>query len=93
MPMDIENIANAVNDQIKEGLFPAITVMQKNRIEELEAKLAKAEADLAKAVETLEGVMAFVLDLEPYADQDHTLVPALRKVCTTLAELKGQNNE
>ena len=60
------------------------------RIEELEAKLSESEALLAKAVEALEKVRAFVRELEPYADQGHTLVPALHDACTTLAELKGE---
>lgn len=78
---------------LNEVLSRDITMMQNDRIEELEAKLAKAEANLAKAVEALEGVRAFVLELEPYADQDDTLVPALRKVCATLEELKGDKDE
>ena len=53
------------------------------RCEELEAKLALA-------VEALEKVQAFVRDLEPYADQGHTLVPALQEACETFIELKGQ---
>ena len=61
-----------------------------DRIEELEAKLSESEALLAKAVEALEKVRAFVRELEPYADQGHTLVPALYDACTTLAELKGE---
>lgn len=55
----------------------------KGRIEALEAKLEKA-------VEALEKVRAFVRDLEPYADQGHTLVPALHDALTTIAELKGE---
>ena len=70
------------------------------RIEELETKkyhdawleveIVELEAKLAKAVEALEGVRSFVRDLASYADQGHTLVPALEKACTTLEELKGQ---
>ena len=59
---------------------------QRCRIEELEAKLEKA-------VEALEKVRAFVKDLGAYADQGHTLVPALYYACTTLAELKGENDD
>jgi uncharacterized protein Yka (UPF0111/DUF47 family) len=55
-----------------------------DRIEELEDKLEKA-------VEALEKVQAFVRDLEPHADQGHTLVPALREACEILAELKGED--
>jgi hypothetical protein len=53
-----------------------------DHIEELDAKLAKA-------VQALEKVQAFVRDLEPYADQGHTLVPALHDACAILADLKG----
>jgi hypothetical protein len=73
-----------------------------DRIEELEAKLeavttvrelmghmwGDAEDKLEKAIGALEKVQAFVRDLEPHADQGHTLVPALREACETLAELK-----
>ena len=61
----------------------ADNIMLIGRIEELEAKLAKA-------VEALEGVRSFVRDLALYADQGHTIVPALEKACTILKELKGQ---
>lgn len=57
------------------------------RIEELSNCVAVLEDNLAKAVEALEKVQAFVRDLEPHADQGHTLVPALRDACATLAEL------
>ena len=57
-----------------------------DRIEELEYKLARA-------VEALGGVQRFVRDLAPYADQGHTLVPALEKACAVYAELKGETNE
>ena len=56
---------------------------QNDRIEEL-------KADLAKAMEALGKVQAFVRDLEPYADQGHSLVPALRDACAALIELKGE---
>ena len=58
-----------------------------------EGREARLEAKLAKAVEALEGVRAFVRDLAPYADQGHTLVPALEKACTTLAELTGGKDD
>jgi len=54
-------------------------------VEELEAKLAKA-------VGALEKVQVFVRDLEPYADQGHTLVPALREACETLKEIRGETD-
>ena len=61
--------------------------------EELSNCVAVLEAKLAKAVEALEKVQAFVRDLEPYADQGHTLVPALHDACMTLIELKGKAKE
>ena len=42
--------------------------------------------------EALEKVRAFVRDLEPYADQGHTLVPALREACETLKEIRGETD-
>jgi hypothetical protein len=51
-----------------------------------------AEVKLQKAIDALEKVQAFVRDLEPHADQGHTLVPALREACETLAELKGETD-
>jgi signal transduction histidine kinase len=57
-----------------------------DRIEELEDKLNKA-------IDALEKVQAFVRDLEPHADHGHTLVPALREACETLAELKGETDD
>jgi uncharacterized coiled-coil protein SlyX len=50
--------------------------------------LEQTEDKLDKAIDALEKVQAFVRDLEPHADQGHTLVPALREACETLAELK-----
>ena len=70
------------------------------RIEELKEDLTMAavnvyevEDKLNKAIDALEKVQAFVRDLEPHADQGHTLVPALREACETLAELKGEKDE
>ena len=57
-----------------------------DRIEELEAKLEAA-------VDALKGVQDFVCDLTPYAEQGHTLVPALRDACTTLAKIKEEADE
>lgn len=51
-----------------------------DRIKELEEKLAKA-------LTALGDVQWFVKDLEPYADQGHTLVPALQKACAVYVEL------
>ena len=61
----------------------ALTAEAADRIEAL-------KDDRAKAVNALEKVQAFVLDLEPYADRGHTLFPPLREACETLAELKGE---
>ena len=57
-----------------------------------EAQLV-AEAKLAKAINALEKVQGFVKDLEPYADQGHTLVPALREACEVLVVLKGEKDD
>jgi phytoene/squalene synthetase len=79
----------------------------RERIEELEAKLeavttvrelmghmwGDAEDKLEKAIGALEKVQAFVRDLEPHADHGHTLAPALREACETLAELKGETDD
>ena len=58
----------------------------------LKKRAEAAEAKLAKAVGALEKVQDFVRDLEPYADQGHTLVPALREACETLKEIKGETD-
>ena len=67
------------------------------QIEEIEEQrnftqglVLKLDAKLAKATEALEGVRSFTRDLGLYAGQGHTLAPALRKACDTLAELKGE---
>jgi ribosomal protein S11 len=60
--------------------------------EAYQAQLA-AEAKLKKAIDALEKVQAFVRDLEPHADQGHTLVPALREACEKLKEIKGATDE
>jgi hypothetical protein len=68
---------NALGEMDAHYLYaPELRAAIADRIEELEAKLAKA-------VSALEGVQDFVRDLEPYADQGHTLVPALQKACET----------
>jgi hypothetical protein len=56
--------------------------------EELSNCVAVLEGKLNKAMGALEKVQAFVRDLEPHADQGHTLVPALREACEILIELK-----
>ena len=80
---------DAMADRIEE--LEALYEAAKHDAQEAEAYAEELEAKLAKAVEALEGVRSFVRDLAPYADQGHTLVPALEKACTTLAELKGPN--
>ena len=60
----------------------------------LDAKEAEAysvwlESKLQKTVTALQKVRDFVRDLEPYADQGHTLAPALHDACVILNELEG----
>jgi hypothetical protein len=62
-------------------------------INRLRAENMRLEAKLAKAVGALEKVQVFVRDLEPYADQGHTLVPALREACETLKEIRGETDD
>jgi hypothetical protein len=64
----------------------------------LDAKEAEAysvwlEGKLAKATKALKNVRDFVRDLEPYADQGHTLAPALHDACVILNELKGSKHD
>ena len=47
----------------------------------------KLSEDLEKALDALEGVRDFARKLEPYAEQGHTLVPALEKACKVYNEL------
>ena len=63
-----------------------------DKCEEHRIALDALAEKLAKALEALEGVRSFVRDLEPYADQGHTLAPALEKACNILEELKGQGD-
>jgi signal transduction histidine kinase len=64
-----------------------------DEIARLRAENGRLEAKLAKAVEALEKVRAFVRDLEPYADQGHILVPALREACEALKEIRGETDD
>ena len=57
------------------------------RIEDLEAKLAECEARLEKAVETIS------LCRKMQAQFTHTEDPLMVLLDTTIAELKGQNDE
>lgn len=54
--------------------------------------IKELETNLEKAMVALGKVQTFVKDLEPYADQGHTLVPALHDACLTYNELKGKKN-
>ena len=53
-----------------------------NRVLDTEEKLNEAMAALQK-------VQAFVKEIEPYADQGHTLVPSLLYACDVYNKLKG----
>ena len=48
-----------------------------------------AEEKLNEAMTALQKVQAFVKEIEPYADQGHTLVPSLRYACEVYNKLKG----
>ena len=48
-----------------------------------------AEEKLNEALAALQKVQAFVKDIEPYADQGHTLVPSLLYACDVYNKLKG----
>jgi len=72
----------------------------RNRIEELEAKLGDKEAECRSmrgqvnmAINALQKVKDFVRELEPYADQGHTLVPAMHHACTVLNKLMEDRDE
>jgi hypothetical protein len=56
---------------------------------DMKARLEKLEGKLAKATKALQKVRDFVRDLEPYADQGHTLASALHDACVILNELEG----
>jgi ABC-type transporter Mla subunit MlaD len=62
-------------------------------IEQLAATNASLDANLSKAIAALQRVRDFVRDLEPYADQGHTLAPALHDACVILNELEGHKDE
>ncbi len=64
-----------------------------DRIEQLAATNESLDADLSKAITALQKVRDFVRDLEPYADQGHTLAPALHDACVILNELEGHKDE
>jgi hypothetical protein len=64
-----------------------------DRIEQLAATNESLNADLSKAITALQKVRDFVRDLEPYADQGHTLAPALHDACVILNELEGHKDE
>jgi ABC-type transporter Mla subunit MlaD len=60
-----------------------------DRIKQLAATNASLDVNLSKAITALQKVRDFVRDLEPYADQGHTLAPALHDACVILNELEG----
>ena len=57
------------------------------------AEVAELKHNLSKAIAALQKVRDFVRDLEPYADQGHTLAPALHDACVILNELEGHKDE
>jgi len=70
------------------------------RIEALEAKLDDKETECRSmrgqvnmAINALQKVKDFVRELEPYADQGHTLAPALHHACLLLNKLKEDRDE
>ena len=63
-----------------------VKYVRADRIEELEAKLAKT-------MDALAGVDKFVRDLSPFADPSHCPAPALAKACEVYAELTGESHE
>ena len=88
-PDDLDSAADEITRLQGELLSMALDCLatHSQAIEAHEAKLA-AEKKLQKAIDALEKVQVFARDLEPYVDQGHTLVPALREACEVLAELK-----
>ena len=50
-----------------------------------------AEKKLNEALAALQKVQAFVKEIEPYADQGHTLVPSLLYACDVYNKLKGED--
>ena len=57
------------------------------------AEVAELKRKLSKAIAALHKVRDFVRDLEPYADQGHTLAPALHDACVILNELEGYKDD
>lgn len=78
-----------MTDDLVKRLRKGDTPMANHYMDEAADRIEELDAKLAKAVQVLEKVQAFVRDLEPYADQGHTLVPALHDACAILADLKG----
>jgi hypothetical protein len=83
----IEELSNCV--AVLEAKLEAVTTVR----ELMGHMWGLAEDKLNRAIDALEKVQAFVRDLEPHADQGHTLVPALREACETLKEIKGDTDE
>ena len=87
-PMDIQNLAAAATEQLKEVLSQDIVVQQQARIEELEAKLEKAEQMLQREIRRVQKIQA---DFSPphkvglnHVEEEYKLM---------LAELKGEHHE
>jgi chromosome condensin MukBEF ATPase and DNA-binding subunit MukB len=78
-----------LNDQEDWDALQEVTT----ELEQAEARIEELEAKLARVTEALESVRSFTRDLGFYADQGHTLAPALLKACDTLKELKGETDE
>ena len=83
---DLHDIPKRIDEREDWDALQEVTA----ELEQAEARIKELEDRLAKAVEALEGVRSFTRDLGLYADQGHTLAPALRKACNTLTELKGE---
>jgi hypothetical protein len=83
-------LGNAAADRIEELISERDEAWK--RAAHAEKMWGEAEVKLAKALTALGDVQWFVKDLEPYADQGHTLVPALQKACAVYVELTGGKN-
>ena len=72
--------------RLRNGLCMLAQEEAADRIEELEAKLAKT-------MDALAGVDKFVRDLSPFADPSHRPATALAKACEVYAELTGGKDD
>ena len=78
--LEAANRIEALTEQLEDARLDA---------KEAEVYSVWLEKQLAKATKALQKVRDFVRDLEPYADQGHTLAPALHDACVILNELEG----